>query len=710
MIYRNLNYGNNHNLFSPTDDRALAYRCVGVFGPQPPSTTAWLNGVGTVIGPRLVITPDHMAWPIGTQFLYQGETYTVVKTTQKLTTSGCWYCELDRNVPMWAKLWRGQIITEGVTPVFYVCRGPGRGAPYLNASGVQVGWYAAGPETAAVRWAQYVMKNYDHIPSIPGRLPSAAWRFENENSECAGGVGGDSGGGAFVQLNGEWLFLGTVSGSSDELKVHWEYETWAAILHLPYPDLEWIDAQNAQWLPTPTPGPTPQTVPAGYPFITPGLDPTLLPQVLDECGLARWVSASQIKQMVEMARPGVNIGFVWVSSEAPPVAEDSAFKNFIWIDISTTWPYANREYNHATGSWDIVVPRPGSYTGDVFKDDSIGLGKLVPPGASNARKVLAANSNGTEYVWMYGRDTIGEKELSLSKLLIPASAPIGSYLTVVSQGVLGFSSLTSDKILNLIGPGSLTLSQLSTSGGLVKQRLGIDETDPKKWKFYTDPTSDGIHDGRILYTPNQDDEKLSSTTVHDDYKILAVKPGTTGYDAFDPLELPAFKHVAGIKRFYLRGRWGGETDPAPPINEAEHVYNNDKIFFSDTTADAVNGIKNETKKWYHGFGTWPIRWDVYLRYPSSLSDDPSFWEGFNKDQSIHIHQVYGAQSTTGAEDGRNMLYAPAYRVLVDENYLYITALVPRQDAFFYVQPVQSSDRIPLGVKVYNGVFDIFVEG
>jgi hypothetical protein len=480
---------------------------------------------------------------------------------------------------------------------------------------------------------------------IPGLLTSFGWKFVGENTHVAGCVQGDSGAGAFAFVEGSWLFLGPVGGSEDSELVRWDRESNAAIGGLLNKDNAWIDAQNAQWLPPPPVPHDPRAQPAGYPFITPGLDPTLLPQVDEECGLARWMSASQIKQMVEMARPGENIGFVWVSAEAPPVVDDPAFKNFIWIDLSTQWPYAQREFNHATGSWDIVVPRPGSYTGDIFKDDSISLGKLVPPGAGNALKVLTANSNGTEYVWMFGKDTIQEKSLSLSKLLIPDSAAVGMYVTVVAKNTLGFTTLTSDKIVGLIPDNSLTLAKLSTAPGLVKQLLGIDETDPKKWKFYDPATASGGNDPRIPVTP-------TAANTEEDGWVLAIEPNEATYRPKSIITLLQGTGYSLGRRWTYKGVKSVEGQPLP-----EGKPNHDHLFAGGDANSAVH-------YWKHGLEEMPKKWQVYARLVYRIvyegDDVPAekdIWR-FREDQFFDINII---QAGTIERDGTYIPFGvPAY--------------------------------------------------
>lgn len=712
MIYRNPAFGNDHNLLSPSDERAIPYGHTGVLGPQPP--VAGQTFCATCIGPRLVVVPAHLGYGPGTNFLYQGANYTVVKRTVS-TLCDAAYLELDRNVLNWTKRWRGQVLQENVTPVFFVGHGLGRGAAYME-SGVQMGWYVGGLETWAKRWGQYRLFYYKPEPT-PGTFPNCGWRWEDPSSENASLTSGDSGGSTFVQVNGEWLFIGPATGGGGGQNVgevvRFDYP-WAGSSALILKDESWIDAQNAQWLPS-IPDNQVQAQAAGYQFITPGLDPTLLPQVSEECGLARWISASQIKQMVEMARPGENIGFVWVSSEAPPVAEDPAFKNFIWIDISTTWPYSNREYNHATGSWDIVVPRPGSFTGEVFKDGSISLTKLLPPGPSNARKVLSANSNGTAYVWMFGKDTIGEKELSLSKLLVPDSAQVGSYLTVVSKGTLGFSTLDSGKILSLIPDGSLGLAKLATAPGAVRQLLGIDETDPKKWKFYDPASGGGGNDPRILYTPSGSDPA-------DDFKILAVKDGTAGYDAYTLNFLLQQSQVPVWRRWYYRGLRQEDIDALPEAEREKH-YNYDELFVTGS-AGAVANIR----KWKHGLGEMPKRWFVYARcarniiYPGDGAAPPEPPMGdpryFREDQMIDVNLIRSKvyETDIGSASQRYDRDTAAYVVYCDADFIYIRGAsghIPQMPIDLFEDASSSSD-IGSGLDLQNSwyesfVFDLIVE-
>lgn len=199
-------------------------------------------------------------------------------------------------------------------------------------------------------------------------------------------------------------------------------------------------------------------------FLDPGIDLTQIPIIPDaECGLVQEVTASQIQQLIDLATPADNIGWLWKSNTAPPVSLYAHFKNFIWVDTSTVPPLL-RFYYDALNSWDPYTFPPGSVSGSSFYDGSIPIIKLATGGLGNAGKVIVVNAQGTAWNYVFTKDTIADQTLPISRLLVPAGTPASSYLTHTGGGVLGFTTLTVAQIMNLIGPGSIALDRLAQTG------------------------------------------------------------------------------------------------------------------------------------------------------------------------------------------------------------------------------------------------------
>ena len=184
MIFRNPAFDNSHNIATPADTTlAGLYRYCGILGPQPLVEQA--NFIGTAIGPKLVCTADHIGAPVGTPFLYQGQTYSVVSRVVS-TKTGAAYLFLDRAMPNWAPLWREEAYSNQ-SQVFYVGHGMGRGTEILSGATL-IGWNATPPHVT--RWAIALLARLDKDPGLT--LPAFACYFENPSSECAGCVEGDA--------------------------------------------------------------------------------------------------------------------------------------------------------------------------------------------------------------------------------------------------------------------------------------------------------------------------------------------------------------------------------------------------------------------------------------------------------------------------------------------------------------------------------------
>jgi len=275
---------------------------------------------------------------------------------------------------------------------------------------------------------------------------------------------------------------------------------------------------------------------------------------------------------------------------------------------------------------------------------------------------------------MFGKDTIGEKQLSLSKLLIPDSAPVGSYLTVVAKGTLGFTSVTLQQILNLLTDGSIPLSKVSTAPGLATQILSLDAD--KKWIFIEKwPDATGTQDGRILYTP-------SSTDPADDKKILAVKPNTTGYTIYDINELlpPGLQN---INRWVYHGDWNIVAPPDGVI-PPDGPYNPDTLFAT------ANTNRLPCYKWKHDLAVVPklIHCRARAHRPSEPHDggeppegdgnDPqhpndsnALKRGYIEGWSCDINEVMlGFETGAGSPI---FIAGPAYNVFADKDYVYVRA-------------------------------------
>lgn len=246
-------------------------------------------------------------------------------------------------------------------------------------------------------------------------------------------------------------------------------------------------------------------------FLVPGVDLSALPLVDSDCGVVQGATISDFDNLVRGAQPASTIGFVVSSPTAPDTATYPILKNFLWRKTQGAPPYQVYEYNPNTFSWEIVSPCP--INGSCITEGSLSLSKIsVPGGVGNYIVVVNATSTGITLSTITGllvTDTV-----PLSALQVPAGAPLGSVLTVVSSGLLGFQPINISELIASLGPGAIKLSQVKRdTAGIAGHQLILDS------------------DGRTIITAAQPSvpELLPTPAALDAGKFIVVNPAGNGY-------------------------------------------------------------------------------------------------------------------------------------------------------------------------------------
>lgn len=155
---------------------------------------------------------------------------------------------------------------------------------------------------------------------------------------------------------------------------------------------------------------------------------------IDLTGLSS-VSASQLNQLVDNARPASNRGLVYVGTTAPTITGTNAYRtNYIWVDISAL-PYTLRTYQ--TGSW--VTATIGA--------DSVNTGNIVDAAVTNPK--LAANAVNTTNI---SDNAVTESKIAAGSV---TTSKIGALQ--ITSALLAADSVVTAKI----GDGQVTAQKLA---------------------------------------------------------------------------------------------------------------------------------------------------------------------------------------------------------------------------------------------------------
>jgi hypothetical protein len=169
----------------------------------------WGGFTGTPIGPYHFLTAKHVGGHIGEMLHFAGQDF---RTVQRVRIEGCdltvW--RVDKRFPYWAPLYEGG---DEVGQRF-VAFGRG-GVPYdpITGKGCRQGW-RCGPADGKLSWGE---NQVDAITVSPNKGEPAdllMFRFDNASgpNECQV-TAGDSGGGLFMQEEGQWKLAGILYGS-----------------------------------------------------------------------------------------------------------------------------------------------------------------------------------------------------------------------------------------------------------------------------------------------------------------------------------------------------------------------------------------------------------------------------------------------------------------------------------------------------------------
>jgi hypothetical protein len=174
------------NATEPTGDLAgSGWQYEGLFGPF----------LGTAIGPHFFLTADHIGQPSNI-FTLQGVNYTIVGS-QKDPGSDLHVYEVAETLPAYAPLYSAQD-EAGKQLVVFGC-GTQRGSE-ITTNGIFNGW-KWGASDMRERWGE-------NNVAIAGYITlSSTFDATGLPNECALSSG-DSGGGLFIQNNGQWQLAG----------------------------------------------------------------------------------------------------------------------------------------------------------------------------------------------------------------------------------------------------------------------------------------------------------------------------------------------------------------------------------------------------------------------------------------------------------------------------------------------------------------------
>lgn len=282
---------------------------------------------------------------------------------------------------------------------------------------------------------------------------------------------------------------------------------------------------------------------------------------IDLTGLTT-VTASQLNQLVDNARPATNRGLVYIGTTAPTITGTNSYRtNYIWVDISAL-PFTLRTYQ--TGSWNSAT----------IGANSVNTGNIVDGAVTNPK--LAANAVNTT--------NISDNAVTESKIAAGAVTTSKIGALQVTSALLAADSVVTAKIAD----GQVTAQKLA-AGAVGPSTIGAQG-------IYGTNLVNGTITSNLMAANSINGTNIQATSVATTNLVLGsaryqqwrMNAGVTAWEQVQPLYVSATNYT-----FLSTNTWTHALPSTPHTVTAYYVVSSSVAGYSSGDQIPMSQIQSD---------------------------------------------------------------------------------------------------------------------